>query len=124
MSLTGYWASNMLFDIVIAYIPVGLIILLMFAFGKFYDGVWVLFVLYPPAIVPFTYVLSFLFSSDINAQIFTLFLHFMFGALGTAIVFSLQQIPMTMSVGDDLRWILCIVPSFCVTHGILWSSSG
>ena len=67
MSVSGYWASNMLFDIMIAYIPVGLIVLLMYVFGKFYQGVWVLFALYPPAIVPFTYILSFLFASDINA---------------------------------------------------------
>jgi len=90
MSLAGYWMSNLIFDIFMAYIPISLIILLMFAFGKFYDGVWVLFVLFPPAIVPFTYVSSFIFSSDINAQIFTLFIHFLFGALGTAIVFTLQ----------------------------------
>jgi len=61
MSLIGYWTSNLIFDIFMAYIPIGLIILLMFAFGKFYDGVWVLFVLFPPAIVPFTYVSSFIF---------------------------------------------------------------
>ena len=90
MSIAGYWASNMIFDILVAYIPIGLIVLLMFVFGRFYEGVWVLFVLYPPAIVPFTYVQSFLFASDINAQIFTLFLHFVFGALGTAIVFVMQ----------------------------------
>lgn len=124
MSLTGYWMSNLIFDILMAYIPVGLIILLMFAFGKFYQGVWVLFLLFPPAVVPFTYVSSFIFSSDITAQIVTLFIHFVFGALGTAIVFTLQQIPITMVWGDALRWVFCIVPSFCVTHGILWSASG
>ena len=93
MSLAGYWSSNLIFDIIMAYIPVGLIIMLTYVFGKNYEGVWVLFVLYPPAVVPFTYVTSFLFSSDINAQIFTLFIHFIAGALGTAIVFTLQQIP-------------------------------
>ena len=29
-----------------------------------------------------------------------------------------------MSWGDHLRWVFTIVPSFCVTHGILWSASG
>ena len=91
MSLAGYWMSNLFFDVIMAYIPVFLIILLMYAFGKFYDGIWVLFLLYPPAVVPFTYVSSFIFSSDINAQIVTLFIHCIFGALGTAIVFTLQQ---------------------------------
>lgn len=67
MSLAGYWASNIIFDIFMGYIPILLIILLTIVFNKTYDGIWVLFLLFPPAIVPFTYVTSFLFTSDINA---------------------------------------------------------
>ena len=67
MSLAGYWTSNLIFDILMAYVPIGLIILLSMAFNKNYSHVWALFLLYPPAIVPYTYVWSFLFSSDINA---------------------------------------------------------
>merc|ERR1719469_68564 len=107
-----------------AYLPIGLMILLMFVFSRFYEGVWVMFLLFPPAVVPFTYVCSFLFESDINAQIVTLFLHFVFGAVGTALVFTMQQIPIFMDAGDALRWVFTIVPSFCVTHSILWSASG
>ena len=67
MSLAGYWASNIIFDIVMAYVPIGLMIMLMFVFNMQFDGVWILFLLFPPSIVPFTYVTSFIFSSDINA---------------------------------------------------------
>lgn len=124
MSLAGYWGSNLFFDIIMAYIPIGLIILLMFVFGKFYDGVWILFLLYPPAVVPFTYVSSFIFGSDITAQICTLFIHFLFGAVGSSLVYTLQQTPSMMNTADHLRWVFTIVPSYCVTHGILWSASG
>ena len=123
MSLPGYWCSNLAFDILMAYVPCLLIILLMSVFGVSYEGTWVLLLLYPPAIVPFTYVTSFLFRSDINAQIVTLLLHFVSGGLLVVIVFVLQYIPITMYVGDPLRWVCCIFPSFCVTHGILFSSS-
>ena len=124
MSLAGYWASNLLFDIFMAYIPIILIILLSSLFNQSYEGVWALFLLYPPAIVPFTYVTSFMFSSDINAQIMTLFLHFLTGGLCPILVFALQRIPITMPYGDGLRWAFTIFPSFCVTNGILFSSSG
>ena len=67
MSLSGYWSSNVIFDILMAYVPILFIILLTFVFNKTYKGIWVLFLLYRPAIVPFTYVQSFLFKSDINA---------------------------------------------------------
>jgi len=124
MSLAGYWTSNIIFDIVMAYIPVGLIIMLTFLFNKHYEGIWLLFLLYPPAIVPFTYVTSFLFKSDINSQITTLFLHFVSGGLLVIVVFVLQLLPVTMKAGDALRWACTIFPSFCVTHGILFSASG
>jgi hypothetical protein len=124
MSLAGYWVSNLIFDITMAYIPILLIIMLTFVFDKHYEGIWLLFLLYPPAIVPFTYVTSFLFRSDINAQIMTLFLHFVSGGLLVIIVFVLQYIPITMKWGDALRIVFCIFPSFCVTHGILFSASG
>ena len=124
MSLAGYWASNIIFDVLMAYVPILLIIMLTFVFNKHYQGIWVLFLLYPPAIVPFTYVTSFVFKSDINAQITTLFLHFVSGGLLVIVVYVLQQLPITMKWGDALRWVCCIFPSFCVTHGILFSASG
>jgi len=124
MSLAGYWASNVIFDVVMAYVPIVLIIMLTFVFSVHFDGIWVLFLLYPPAIVPFTYVTSFFFKSDINAQIMTLFLHFVAGGLLTIIVFVCQYIPKTMPAGDVMRWVFCIFPTFCVTHGILFSASG
>ena len=67
MSLAGYWTSNIMFDIVMAYVPIGLMIMLIFVFNMQFDGVYILFLLFPPAIVPFTYVTSFIFTSDINA---------------------------------------------------------
>ena len=67
MSLAGYWTSNIIFDIVMAYVPIGLMIMLIFVFNMQFDGIYILFLLFPPAIVPFTYVTSFIFTSDINA---------------------------------------------------------
>ena len=64
MSLFGYWAANLFSDIVKASIPISIILLLCWAIGVWYDGVWVLFCLFPFAVVPFSYVTSFLFSSD------------------------------------------------------------
>ncbi len=36
MSLAGYWVSNLIFDITMAYIPILLIIMLTFVFDKHY----------------------------------------------------------------------------------------
>ena len=39
-------------------------------------------------------------------------------------VYTLQLIPATQEVGDILRWVFCAIPSFCVTHGLVFSSTG
>lgn len=54
----------------------------------------------------------------------TLFLHFVSGGLLAIVVFVLQYLPVTMRAGDALRWVFTIFPTFCVAHGILFSSSG
>lgn len=67
MSLPAYWISNMIADILKVYIPLILIQLLSMVFGSSYPGVWVCFLVLPWALVPFTYVMSFMFSDDTNA---------------------------------------------------------
>ena len=81
-------------------------------------------ILYPIAVVPFSYVTSFMFTSDTVAQIVTLFLHFIAGGIMAITVYTLEVIPQTQQVGDILRWVFCIIPSYCVTHGIVFSASG
>lgn len=89
MSLFGYWAANLLADVVKAFIPILVILLLCWAIDVWYKGVWVLFCLYPFAVVPFSYVTSFLFSSDTVAQIVTLFIHFLAGGVMSLTVYTL-----------------------------------
>ena len=54
----------------------------------------------------------------------TLFVHFMFAGVLSFTVYTLQIIPQTVNVGDQLRWWLCIVPTFPVTHAILFTQIG
>ena len=126
MNLAGYWASNLITEALVSYIPILMIIALIFIFNKEeeFQDCWILLLLYPIAIVPFSYVSSFFFKDDIVAQICTLTIHFVFGGLLSIMVFVLQWIPQTMQIGDILRWVCCIVPSFCVTNGIIFASSG
>ena len=67
MNLPAYWISNLAADMIKVYIPMILIILTYLVFSIKLPGVWVLFLLYPLAIVPFTYLTSFLFSTDSKA---------------------------------------------------------
>jgi ATP-binding cassette subfamily A (ABC1) protein 3 len=124
MSLPAYWISNMLADLIKVYIPIILMVLISKIFSVNYKDVWVLFLLLPLALVPFTYITSFLFKNDTTAQIITLFLNFFVCAVMGVVVFFLQLVPTTQKLGIFLRWIFCILPNYCLINGILWSSSG
>ena len=89
MNLPAYWISNCIADILKVYIPVLLIIGLTFAFNINYQGVWALLLLYPLAIVPFSYMTTFLFINDTKAQIMTFFVHFASCAIMGVVIYFL-----------------------------------
>ena len=119
VSKLGYWLSNMFSDIVKTYIPIILTMILQAIFKIQIEGVWVHFLLYPIAIVPFTYVTSFFFSGDSVAQIMTLFVHFVAGGILPLVVYILLAIPETVSKGVQIRWWFTIFPSFDVCMSII-----
>jgi len=67
MSLPAYWISNMIADLIKVYIPILLMVIISKIFNVNYKGVWVLFLLLPLALVPFTYITSFIFKNDTSA---------------------------------------------------------
>lgn len=123
MNLSAYWISTYIFDILKTEIPMIIAIGLMYAYGLDYENVWVLFILFPFGVIPFTYAMSFLFSKENTAQTFTIFLHFIFAGIGGIIVFILKLISSTEKVGDLLNWIFKLIPSFCLTNSIMFASS-
>ena len=64
MSLEAYWLSNMIADMIKLYIPIFVIMIITKAFNVPIQEAYTLLLLYPPAVVPFTYVTSFLFKTD------------------------------------------------------------
>jgi len=67
MSLPAYWISNMIADLIKIYIPIILMVLISKIFSVNYKGVWILYLLLPLAVVPFTYITSFIFKNDTTA---------------------------------------------------------
>lgn len=61
VSMSAYWWSNLISDIIKCYVPVAFILLLNYCFALNYEGVYILLLLYPLAIVPWTYLTSYLF---------------------------------------------------------------
>lgn len=123
MSLSAYWISNIIFDVIKSLIPCMSVLGFMKLFGLLYPNIWLSFLLYPLAITPFSYATSFLFQKETLAQTSTIFLHFVFGGIGPIITVLLRMIDSTQVLGDKLNWILKIIPSFCLTDTVAFQSS-
>lgn len=81
MNLWSYWMGNMLMDLIKVLLLFIVILILALIAGVNYKEKIILFVLFPLALVPFTYATTFLFKNDTMAQIFTLILHLVVGCL-------------------------------------------
>lgn len=112
----------MLFDIFKTIIPCAITIGLMYAFNVGYQYVWILFLLLPVGVIPFTYVSSFLFTKESVAQTLTIFLNFLIAGIGVIVAGILRLIPSTYTAGDVLVWVFKVVPTYCLTDTIMYSS--
>jgi ABC-type branched-subunit amino acid transport system ATPase component len=124
MSVLGYWIGNLVSDLLAVYVPIFFMMLLNYAFSDTTTDGWVFLMLYPLAIVPFSYYTSFLFVDDTTAQISTLFFHFLTGCIFAFVSFVMQLIATTIPYGDPMRYAGLIFPNFCVIHAFLFSRDG
>lgn len=93
MQLKAYWVGNFTFDFFKMQLTIIVTIILFQAFEMEYDSAWLTFLCLPFGILPFTYVTSFIFTTDSAAQTFTMFFHFFILAIVSVMVFFLRLIP-------------------------------
>jgi ABC-type multidrug transport system fused ATPase/permease subunit len=126
MSLSAYWLTNLFFDLTRAYVISGSTILLIILFGleKLANSdVYLVILLYPLAIIPFTYVSSVLFTSSSAAQNVTLFVHLALSTLACIGVFFLRINLTTEEVGDLLQLVLKFLPSYSLSNSLMYVTS-
>ncbi|EAS01530.2 ABC transporter family protein (macronuclear) [Tetrahymena thermophila SB210] len=126
LSLRSYWFSNYIVDMNKHLIPACLCILMVIAYdiqtfskGDNFGGICTLFILYGWAIIPFTYLIGFLFQNSGVAQVFAFFFNFLLGSIGPILFMVLRLIKSTSSVALKIQWILRLFPSFCFGYGII-----
>ena len=87
--------------------------------GDNYGATWLLFFLYGWAIIPFSYVFSFLFKQQGNALLISFFMHLIIGALFSIIFWILRLIESTRGWSKKVAWVLRLFPSFSFSFGII-----
>lgn len=115
-----YWTANLLFDVA-TYMPLAIFIggvscavSLPIFLGKAATAAWLALVLYGPANLLFTYLVSFLYSSHENAMAMHFFTNFLFVGIVPAVIMVLRTISVSCRLfAKNLAWILRLSPSYC-----------
>ena len=92
MSLGSYWLTNFIFDILKTLLLSVMTILLLHLFNLELPDFWTILLMYPFAIIPFTYLTSFIFSKESTAQNVTIFVHVLVSSVGAVGIFTLRLI--------------------------------
>jgi len=119
----AYWLSFYMFDIVVSYIPCILTHYLFGVFGLQYKHVWKVLMAYPWAIVPYSYITSYVFTREATAMTFTIYWHFLLAGIAGMIVFALRMVEPTAFWGDKIMTIMRFVnPTYNLCNAIIFAS--
>ena len=118
MNSTAYWIVNYIFELVKYYFACGICIFLIWIFDYYRKYLSILYVLFGPAMVSSTYILSFLFAKESSAQNIVILLNFLIGALGSTVILMLRGLEsQAHTVGKILEYIFALMPTFCFNFG-------
>ena len=117
INILAYWIVNYIYELAKYYFTCGICLLLLWAFSFYKKYLYILYLIYGPAMVSMTYVLSFLFDSESNAQNGIILLNFLLGALGSTVLLLLRALDNIKGVAKILQNIISILPSFCFNFG-------
>ena len=124
MSNSAYWCSKILVDILKLYTIIGVSILIFTLFGYQFESSIVVLALFPWGVLPFTYVMSFCFTSPSLAQTLVMILHFAAILIMSTMVFVLRLTNQLEVIGDQLNYIMRIIPSYSISQSLYFETSG
>ena len=117
VNIFAYWLINFFFELVKYYITGGICLLLLWIFDYVPSYFYILYLLYGPSMITFTYFLSFFFSTESSAQNFMILFNLIIGSLGCVVVVILRSIEKSTSAAKIAAFFFRIVPSFAFGYG-------
>ena len=118
ISLFSYWLNNFIFEIIKYYFIGGIGIFIIFLFNFYVKYLFILYIFYGPSMILFTYLFSFVFKNESNAQNSVILINFIFGALFGTVVLIMRVFKETIKYAKILEKIFRIFPSFCFCYGL------
>ena len=117
MNRLSYWVVNYIFELAKYYFTGGICILFIWIFDHYENYLYILYILYGPAMISSTYILSFIFQKEETAQNIIILMNFVVGALGSVVILLLRGMNNTFENAKILEYIFAIMPSFCFNFG-------
>ena len=117
VSLFSYWFINYFFELIKYYVIGGICLLILYFFDFYEKYLYILYLLYGPAMTSFTYLLSFLFKSEDIGQIVTLLINLVIGVLGGTSIIIMRLNEDLKDIAIIIIYIFRIIPSFCFCFG-------
>ena len=117
INIVAYWIINFIFELAKYFFTCGICVVLLVAFDFYKDYLYIIYLLYGPALILMTYIFSFLFSSESGAQNFIILINFLLGALGSSVILLLRMQENIREAAKIIQYILSLLPSFCFNFG-------
>ena len=105
ISIIAYWLVNYIFELVKYYFTCGLCLLLLLAFSFYKKYLYILYLIYGPATISVTYILSFIFESESGAQNGIILLNFLLGALGAVVILLLRALDNVKTLAKVIEYL-------------------
>ena len=113
INIISYWLVNYIFEFIKYYFTTGICLILLYLFNFYRAYLYILYLIYGPAMISSTYAMSFLFSSESNAQNAIILINFILGDLGSIIILMLRAVNSAREISRILQHILSLTPTFC-----------
>ena len=117
ISLMSYWVNNYIFELFKYYIIGGICVLFLKIFGFYEDYLYILYLLYGPSMVSFTYLFSFIFKKEGVGQTMVILVNLLIGALGGTAILIMRMYIKLIKYAKPIANIFRIIPSFCFCYG-------
>ena len=117
ISLLSYWVNNFIFEIVKYYIIGGICLVILKLFKFYEDYLVILYLLYGPPMVAFTYIIGCLVKREGTGQVLVILINLVVGAIGGTAVFIMRMYKQLIDKAIPLAKFFRIIPSFCFCFG-------